>query len=90
MDFASIADILVVAVLGGLGWIWIQFYGMKIKQVELDVKVETMKEDLNRGTEKFDAMQKELREIHSELKKIYGALAGSVWQGVGNEQEPRR
>ena len=90
MDFASLADILVVALLGGLGWVLREIFVMKIKQVELNVKVDTMKEDLNRGTEKFDAMQQELKEIHGELKKIYGALAGSVWEGVGQPRGNER
>ena len=83
MDLANLADIVVVALIGALGWQWRVIYGMRMKQVELDVRQQTMRDELDRGTEKFDAMQDELKGIHEELKAIHVAIAGSVWQGVG-------
>ena len=75
----------VVIVIPLFVWIVKRLRDAEFEIVRLKTEHATMKENLERGTEKFDDMQKELREIHNELKKIYGALAGSVWQGVGNQ-----
>ena len=72
-----------VIVLPGLVWFNSRLRRLEMENVRLSTEQRTMKENLERGTEKFDDMQRELKEIHGELKKIYGALAGSVWEGVG-------
>ena len=81
--FDWIGAVFVVIVIPGLIWFNSRLRKLEMEGVQLKTEQSTMKENLERGTEKFDDMQKELREIHNELKKIYGALAGSVWQGVG-------
>lgn len=54
----------------------------EIFKVKVQAQVDSVKESLNRGNERFDKLEGKLEEIHQELQKVNLVLAQSVFRGV--------
>ena len=85
MDIHTLADWIAYVAIAFIAWQFKLIFDMKIKQVKLETELFGMKEDMNKGSARFDNIETELKGIRKDITELTTVIRNSIWRGIDAE-----